>query len=1235
MKRFFSWMLMLCLFGTITSWAQTMPFEAATSADDPDAQMYYIYQPNHQVYVKVSNDNILGNGFSGDQFIFVESATNGQYYIYDKSCSKFVTYTRTTDPGTSVKQTSSSAVQLVSSKTSAKTWRIVQEGSSDTFDIFPGEATGTTANSSTASWNFRGGKDYALNLYAASDKSSSWQIVAQLSAKLNCATRLFAEPGAKFMHKLVGNNKDDVQSVTGLPTGFNLNEDRPDYKYITGTAPAAGEYEYTLNLKDGTTETVRLTVSDKLTQPRPLMGVLTWNAFQNHIDENVIIKLAEGFEKFALKDAGYTYMCIDDQWAQQNRDASGHLQWRTDKFPNYNTLADRIHNMGLKIGIYSDAGSLTCSNKQPGSYGKETVDAQDFVNWGFDLLKYDFCNATGGTSAAAAEQAYTAMGTALKTAAAAKGKDFLFYMCEWGYRSPWLWGANTGATCWRATDDTRDYWTHPNGGVLEVLNKMKTIWAYQGVNRWNDADMMCIGLHGSGYSSNNNSALGYGDGDSRCTGLTMAEQRSQMALWCMFASPLTHSNNITNLDGKPNSLTGKTVTNNNYKEDLDIILNKELIALDQDPLGQAGEPIYDESDFIVFQKDMADGSIGLSITNLSGVAKNITVDFARLSALKSGVTYKMRDLWKHEYVGRDYTNAYQLTVNVPSHDTFVYRIQNVADEDLTWTEPVIPGLEGIENPEPEPTPSYDKVYNIQLDGTELYFTTTEVPDNQTTTYSIQADAEDFFLTPVEGVTNGFYITSTSGKKVGHTTKNSWDFSDDQSVWVIANIEGEPTTIYKQNFSKGFGVDDQVANKGVYTDKVGQKWIFIDVTPEPEPVYEWVAEYPETSTLAEPITYRIHNLGADEGGSKGHNNYVAYSEAYPGQLQHIGGTEEDREVADEFVFIEAAEGVYIYDKTVEKFVKWTANAEGGINWGSNSVSACRVVLVDTQDEANTWFIVNDENTEGRYDILPTATSQYGWSFMGGTDRAWVVLNLEGKTNRNCKWMFERLAPVVDPEPTPEPEPEPEPQAGPVQTSTIEAPVYYYIHNLGGDDGTYKGNDCYLGYNETYPQSLYHVDAADADKFIFIADGEAVKVYDTTIQKYVTYTSTGQGSINWAGNGSLTGCSVALTESAAEAKAWYIVADENTEGRYDVLPTATAANGWSFMGGIDRAWVLLNLEDKTNRNCKWVFELVETPDALNTLESVTRESSVTYDLSGRRVNTLKKGGVYIVGGKRVVM
>ena len=668
-------LLFLLAFASLSAAAE-LPFTPAKSFDDIDtAPAYYIYEGGNGVYLKQLGENLVASGFTGDKFVFVADGSTGKYFIYNRTAGTYIYYVATT-ASSNVQQTSQSMVRFTSDRKAANSWKIVDDEQQGCVDIVPGGVA--TVTSTTQGWNFRGGVNYVLNLYDRSDRNSHWNISGQLEGgRLSCATHVFSLPNAPFMHKLVTRDGDVVDGVTGLPEGLELFSDR-SYKYIRGTAPAAGNYKYTVRVNEGKADAedveVTFDVSDELTQPQPFMGILTWNAFQNNINTSVIEKVSDALVEFGLVDLGYKYMCIDDQWAQKNRSASGKLQVNTAKFDaDLKALTEYVHKNGQKIGIYSDAGSYTCSNAQPGSYGHEESDAKQFVDWGFDLLKYDFCNATGGTSAAAAEKAYSAMGKALDkamTQAGRKPKDFLYYMCEWGYRQPWLWAAETGATCWRATDDTRDFWSDVTykGGIVQSINSFKQIWSYQGVNRWNDADMLVVGLHGTGYSSNDGGGAGYSPG------LTMNEARTNFALWCMWSSPLTLSNNITNLDGKANTLTGKSVTNTYYKQDLEIIRNAELIALDQDTLGQGAEPIVDTDDCIVFAKDCANGDVAISITNLSKTTKTFSVDLMKVPGLKPDCTYVARDLFKHENLDGIYTihDIYK-AVSLPSHLTKVLR----------------------------------------------------------------------------------------------------------------------------------------------------------------------------------------------------------------------------------------------------------------------------------------------------------------------------------------------------------------------------------------------------------------------------------------------------------------------------------------------------------------------------------------------------------------------------------
>ena len=656
-------------------------FEPATDIDAPGAKDYCIYESGNAVYLKFMSPNLVSNGFTGDRFIFVEDGTTGKYFIYNKSAGHWITYTQTTDNQKSTKLTAESVVRTANTKAQAKSWKIVADESDDEcVDFIPGAVANVTAT--TDGWNFRGGKDYALNLYRRNDPNSKWIIAGSgPSAALNAATKVFSLPGNPFMHKLVAHEGNTVTSVTGLPAGLELDLTSRRYAFIKGTAPEAGQYTYTVHLNEGTDDAkdveIGFTVSPDLNQPVPFMGLLTWNSFEKHIDQNKVMKLADALVDFGLYEVGFDHMCIDDCWAKPDREG-GRYALNPDKFYDLKALCDYVHAKGMKIGIYSDAADRTCSSAMPGSYGFEDVDAEDFVKWGFDLLKYDYCFAPA--DAKTAEKRYKSMYDALAkhmVKAGKKPEDFMLYMCEWGRRSPWLWGANTGATCWRATDDTREHWTDAtyHGGITDIIGVMKNIWQYNGPNRFNDADMLMVGLHGTGYSSNAGGTAGIP------AGFSLDEQRTNYALWCMWSSPLTLSCNITNFDGKPNDLTGKTVTNQYYKQDLELIRNRHLIALDQDPLCQAAEPIVDDPNYIIFAKDLADGDVAISFTNLSNAGRSVKLDLSLVPGLIPGHTYAVLDLFQDAKKVKEVKSNETFTkMSLKKHDTAVFRLHDITDE---------------------------------------------------------------------------------------------------------------------------------------------------------------------------------------------------------------------------------------------------------------------------------------------------------------------------------------------------------------------------------------------------------------------------------------------------------------------------------------------------------------------------------------------------------------------------
>lgn len=494
-----------------------------------------------------------------------------------------------------------------------------------------------------------------------------------LNSDLACATRMFSQPGVRFMHKLKAGNPDAVITVEGLPEGLTYNAER---QLVEGIVAEEGDYTYTVKVQadedEPTEETISLTVSKDLQQPTPFMGWLSWNALEGNVSEDKVINAAKAFVDLGLKDAGYRYICMDDLWhAKSREEGTNKPLCDAAKFPNgLKSLTDKVHEMDMKIGIYSDAAERTCALAF-GSYGYEEIDAKQYAEWGFDLLKYDACGAPGDVAGASAR--YKTMGDALK----ASGRDILFYICEWGQRDPWKWGPEVGGTCWRISYDTRDTWDHGqydggHCGTIQVIDIMKNIGYYSGVNRFNDGDMMMIGLWGTGKSSSHAGA----------NGMTAAEYRSQFSMWCMFSSPLTISNDPTLwaddavLEASNISAEGKAKIRANKESDLAMLKNEEMIAIDQDRMGQAALLMKTEQDgdIEIYMKDLENGDIALAVLNRGSVAHDVSLDLTDYY-LKSDKSYTVRDLWAHEEVA---AAGNTFTTSVASHETKVYRISEKA-----------------------------------------------------------------------------------------------------------------------------------------------------------------------------------------------------------------------------------------------------------------------------------------------------------------------------------------------------------------------------------------------------------------------------------------------------------------------------------------------------------------------------------------------------------------------------
>lgn len=366
----------------------------------------------------------------------------------------------------------------------------------------------------------------------------------------------------------------------------------------------------------------------------PPMGWNSWNCFHENINETQIREIADAMVSSGMRDAGYIYLILDDNWMAPFRDANGKLMADQSRFPGgMKALGDYIHSKGLKFGIYGDRGLSTCHHyysgpkgAESGSYKKEELDARTFAEWGVDYLKYDNCNPAPGSNQ---QEDYERMRDAL----AKCGRDIVFSICAWEFK-PWM--PKTG-NLWRTTGDISDVWqSGPNDwfkGIINIIDLNEPLAPYAGPGAWNDPDMLQIGNGGC----------------------TVEEYRTHFTMWCIMAAPLIAGNDIRKMN--------QTIK--------DILLNREAIAVNQDSAGIQGTRIKAINDLEVWCKPLGskNGNIkAVALLNRNSTAQNITVNFSDIG-LSGEVT--VRDLWAKEDKG-SFTGSY--TMMVPSHGAGLLKI---------------------------------------------------------------------------------------------------------------------------------------------------------------------------------------------------------------------------------------------------------------------------------------------------------------------------------------------------------------------------------------------------------------------------------------------------------------------------------------------------------------------------------------------------------------------------------
>ena len=352
----------------------------------------------------------------------------------------------------------------------------------------------------------------------------------------------------------------------------------------------------------------------------PPMGWNSWNHFACKVSDAVVRAAADAIASNGMKQAGYIYVNIDDCW-QGKRNEKGIIQ-PNERFPDMKALADYVHSKGLKLGIYSSPGPLTCA-KYEGSYGHEEQDAQTYAGWGMDYLKYDWCSAAKVYKPSEMPAVYKKMYDALKRA----GHPIVYSLCQYGMEQVWEWGASVGGNLWRTTDDISDNYE----SMCFIGFGQNGLQKFAGPGHWNDPDMLEVG-NGK---------------------MTKDEYLTHMSLWCILAAPLLAGNDLS-------KMTQAT---------LGILTNPEVVAVDQDPKGVEGHRISQVGPLEVWAKPLADGSQVVGLFNRGESMNPVSLDFRDIG-VSGSVT--IRDLW-----GRKDLGSFQdhFTASVPKHGVVMIKVK--------------------------------------------------------------------------------------------------------------------------------------------------------------------------------------------------------------------------------------------------------------------------------------------------------------------------------------------------------------------------------------------------------------------------------------------------------------------------------------------------------------------------------------------------------------------------------
>jgi alpha-galactosidase len=453
--------------------------------------------------------------------------------------------------------------------------------------------------------------------------------------KINGAKVVGASAGKPFLFRIPASGKNPMSfSAEKLPEGLSLDTESG---VISGAVSQEGEYVLRLkamNVLGETTRDLKVVIGNKLCLTPP-MGWNSWNCWGLSVDESKVKSTVDQLIASGLADHGWTYINIDDGWEAPKRKANGEIN-TNKKFGSMKHLADYVHSKGLKLGIYSSPGDVTCGDYL-GSYQHEAQDIKTYEKWDIDFLKYDWCGyksvCPDGSPLEDLQKPYRLMQKIINQSS----RDIVYSVCQYGRANVWEWGEEVGAQLWRTTGDIKDTWE----SMQKIGFRQVDAAPYAKPGHWNDPDMLVVGNVGWGPNLHP-------------TRLTPSEQYTHISLWSLLSAPLLIGCDMSSLDDFT----------------LNLLTNDEVIEINQDPLGIQATPVLGDKNFTVYSKPLEDGSLAVGIFNLSDKDATLSIDWKslNLSGMKT-----VRDVWRQIDLGK-FDSAFQ--ASIPTHGVVMLKISN-------------------------------------------------------------------------------------------------------------------------------------------------------------------------------------------------------------------------------------------------------------------------------------------------------------------------------------------------------------------------------------------------------------------------------------------------------------------------------------------------------------------------------------------------------------------------------